>query len=62
VNPEPPPGHPFGLRYYLPEEVETLLQRAGLQSQGRFDVEGQLAPADGNDGQFEFYLARKGVQ
>jgi SAM-dependent methyltransferase len=59
TSPEPPPEHPFGMRYYLPEEVDSLLQKAGLVLRERFDAQDRPAPfgAAGLLREYEYFLA-----
>jgi len=42
---EPPPNHPFGMRYYTMDAVVELLQGTGLVLQDRFDLEGRSLAA-----------------
>jgi SAM-dependent methyltransferase len=58
---EPPANHPFGCRFYLPEEVREMLHKAGLEPLERFDLEGNPAPAELTlaDPKYDVYLAQK---
>jgi SAM-dependent methyltransferase len=58
---EPPADHPFGCRFYSPEEVSELLRGAGLQWLEHFDGQGNPAPARSvlEDTKFDVYLARR---
>lgn len=40
TRPEPPPSHPYGLRYYRRAEVQELLERVGFDQIDRADLEG----------------------
>ena len=54
---EPPANHPYALRYYAPEEVMQLLEKAGLSLVGRYNSDG--APYSGAaPGEGQFFLAR----
>ena len=47
ANREPPPGHPFGMRYYSVETVAEMLHEAGMTLVDRFDLEGRSLNAGG---------------
>jgi len=58
-NSEPPPDHPFGIRFYTREQVSQLTQEVGLRLLGYFDDQGNSPASDSvpDVEKYEFYHA-----
>ncbi|MBZ5513976.1 MAG: class I SAM-dependent methyltransferase [Acidobacteriia bacterium] len=54
---EPPPDHPYGLRYYSSREVSRLLEQAGLRLLGRYDDKGERFSGSGDGSDAQYFLA-----
>lgn len=65
ANCEPPPTHPFGMRYYAVQTVAEMLQEAGMILADRFDLQGCSLTGNGvaasADQYFLALLNRTGV-
>lgn len=58
-HPEPPPSHPYGLRYYTRADVEEILTAAGFTGVVRTDQRGEPDEGDTVEGDVVFVATKR---